>query len=91
MVPVKMSKQGRLVVPAELRRELGVAGEASWVASVDDGKLVLQTREALEEELWAMFRDNKLGLDDYLREKREEAALEEARFERWKKEASERS
>ena len=91
MVPVKISKQGRLVVPAELRRELGIAGEDDLVASVEEGSLILRRRSDVERELWAMIAERKLDLDEFLREKREEAAREEARLERWEREASERS
>jgi AbrB family looped-hinge helix DNA binding protein len=83
MVPVRISEQGRLVVPAELRRELGIAGEDALVACVTDGALVIRRREAVLEELWALFADRKLGLEGYLSEKRAEAEREAQHDRAW--------
>lgn len=88
MVPVKISKQGRLVVPVELRRELGIVGEDDLVASVEEGKLVLKRRQAILEELWAMFADVEGSLaDELIAERREEARKESEETEEWLKRA----
>lgn len=76
MIRVKMGKQGRLVVPAELRKEVGILGEDELVAWVEGGKLLLQRREVLEEELWAEFADAAWTVDDFVAERREEASRE---------------
>lgn len=77
MVPVRISGQGRLVVPAELRRALGIAGEDDLVAYVDGGALVLKRRQAVLEELWAMFADAGESMaDELVAERRAEAERE---------------
>ena len=77
MVPVRISGQGRLVVPAELRRAVGIAGEDDLVAYVDGGALVLKRRQAVLEELWAMFPAGEGSLaDELVAERREEARRE---------------
>ncbi len=86
MVPVKISKQGRLVVPVELRRELGIVGEDDLVASVEEGKLVLKRRQAILEELWATFADVEGDwVAELIAERREEARHEEEETEEWLK------
>jgi AbrB family looped-hinge helix DNA binding protein len=91
MYPVKISKQGRLVVPAELRKELGIEPDDDLVASAEDGKLVLKRRQAVIEELWAMFADKPIGLDEFIAEKRDEARREEEEDRRWLERAKTRS
>jgi len=44
---VNVNKQGRLVIPAELRRELGIGPGASLVAYVERGRLVVEDRKHL--------------------------------------------
>jgi len=75
---VRMGPQGRIVVPAELRRELGVEPEDVLVGWIDDdGRLVLQRREDIERELWAMMEGIETSLaDELIAERRREAARE---------------
>lgn len=48
---VNVNEQGRLVIPAELRRELGIKPGASLVAYVDRGRLVVEDRQHLVKRL----------------------------------------
>lgn len=74
---VKLGKQGRLVVPATLRQELGLKVGDELVARVEDGRLVFERRAALIERLRARFKDVKGSMaEELLRERREEAARE---------------
>ena len=63
----------------ELRRELGMEQEEDLVATSEDGRLVLQRRASVVEQLRGMFRDRKLDVDGFIAEKRAEAAREEER------------
>lgn len=44
---VNVNRQGRLVIPAEMRRELGIEPGASLVAYVERGRLVVEDRKHL--------------------------------------------
>jgi AbrB family looped-hinge helix DNA binding protein len=80
MKPVRLGPQGRLVIPADLRAELGVKPGDDLVAFVEDGRLIVQTREQTMQELWDMFADVEGSLvDDLIAERRREAALEDER------------
>lgn len=48
---VNVNKQGRLVIPAEMRRELGIEPGASLVAYVDRGRLVVESWDHLADRL----------------------------------------
>lgn len=76
MVRVRISKQGRLVVPSELRKEVGITGEDDLVAWAEDGKLFLRRREAIEEEIWAELSGAAWTVDEFVAERREEARQE---------------
>jgi bifunctional DNA-binding transcriptional regulator/antitoxin component of YhaV-PrlF toxin-antitoxin module len=41
---VTANSQGRVVLPAELRRELGITPDVPMIAYIEDGRLVLETR-----------------------------------------------
>lgn len=42
-----MNRQGRVTIPAEIRHVLGLKEGSKLVASVEDGRLVLETRPHL--------------------------------------------
>ncbi len=81
MVRVRISKQGRLVVPSELRKEVGITGEDDLVAWVEDGKLFLRRREAIEEEIWAELSGADWTVEGFVAERREEADREWRRYD----------
>jgi len=77
LAPVKLGKQGRLVVPALLRQELGLEMGDELVARVEEGRLIFEPRAAVVKRLRARFKDVKGSLaDELLAERREEAARE---------------
>ena len=47
--------QGRLVIPVELRQELDIQAGQEFVARVEDGRLVLERREAVLDPLQTLF------------------------------------
>lgn len=80
MKRVRLGPQGRAVIPAELRKELGLEAGAELVAWVEDGRLIFRRREDIEQELWAMFEGIEGSMvDELIAERRREAARETAR------------
>ena len=71
--------QGRLVIPAPLRRLLGFAPGDTLVARSEDGRLILEKREAIQRRLKARFAHLQKATslaDELLAERREEAKRE---------------
>ncbi len=57
---VVMNAQGRLTVPAEARRELGLAGEAHFEAEVHGGELLLRPAVLVpREDVWAYTPEHR--------------------------------
>ncbi len=52
---VQLGAQGRLVIPAPLRKALGLQQGDCLVARLEGKSLVLERRETVESHLWAMF------------------------------------
>jgi AbrB family looped-hinge helix DNA binding protein len=74
---VRLGQQGRLVIPADLRKELGVNPGADLVAFVENDRLIIQTREQTFRELRDMVAHVDVSLaDELIRERRAEAARE---------------
>ncbi len=79
---VTVGPQGRLVVPAPLRRELGLQPGDVLVARVEDDRLVLEPRDAILEKWRKRFSvipaDISL-VDELIAERRKEAEREPGR------------
>lgn len=77
-----VGERGRLVIPAELRRALGIGPGSTLLARVEDGaRLVLEDRRSVARRLrgsWGPMPDGRSAVDELLAERRAEAALEEA-------------
>lgn len=74
---VKLGKQGRLVVPAPLRQELGLEMGDELVARAENGRLVFEPKAAVIARLRERFKHVEGSLaDELLAERREEAARE---------------
>lgn len=74
---VQLGPQGRLVVPAALRRELGLTPGERLLIRMKDGALILEPKNTLERRLRERFRnvDPQISLADVLiAERRAEAA-----------------
>lgn len=80
-----MGKQGRIVVPAELRRELGFEEGARLVGRVEDGELRITTYRANLErvrgEVRALVPEGRDLVAELLEERRRDAAREAAELE----------
>ena len=72
-----MDKQGRLIIPADLRKALGAEPNSDLIATIEGKQLVLRTRGMTERELWEMFSNVEGSLKgELLGERRAEAERE---------------
>lgn len=74
---VTLNEQGRVVVPVELRRQLELSPGAQLVTYVEDGRLILESREHLLRRMQREFRaaaDDSSVVDELIAERRAEAA-----------------
>jgi AbrB family looped-hinge helix DNA binding protein len=85
-VPLRIGAQGRVVIPASLRRELDVEPGETLMAHVESHRLILETREQILDRLRAELRDavpeGTSMVDELIAERREEARREAAEDER---------
>jgi AbrB family looped-hinge helix DNA binding protein len=83
-IRVKVGPKGRVVVPASIRRELGIEEGTELMARVEGDGIVLEPRSAAIRRLQALFahipRDVSL-VDELIAERREEARREELELE----------
>ena len=78
--PVRLGPQGRLVVPAELRRELGLEEGAELAIRSDGRRLILEPRAEVLRRLRRRFSDVRdVSLADELAADRGAEALRESR------------
>ncbi len=77
---VKLGAQGRLVVPAPIRKALGFRPGETLVARIEGGHLVIEKPEAVERRLHAYFRkfEGRSLAEELIAERREEARREGA-------------
>lgn len=79
---VTVGPQGRLVIPSEIRREMGISPGDVLLALVDDQRLVLEKREAVLKRLLQRFEriPAEVSLaDELIAERRSESRREEER------------
>lgn len=73
---VRLGPQGRIVIPAPLRRHLGFEAGDTLIARWEDGRLILEKPETIKRRLKARFahlpRGKRLA-NELLAERREEA------------------
>jgi AbrB family looped-hinge helix DNA binding protein len=74
---VSVGPKGRVVIPASIRRELGIDEGSELVALVEGEAVVLVPRSAIKSRLRSMFADVGVSMrDELLSERRAEAAKE---------------
>ena len=75
---VRIDRAGRVVVPAGLRKALGIHDEQELTISLDDGFIRLQTIDAALERVRAIARRRRKAstsvVDEFIAERRAEAA-----------------
>ncbi len=84
-VEVRVGPQGRVVIPAAIRRELGLESGEPLLARVENGRVVLESRRADARRARGALRGlvGEAGLGEMLgAERRAEAALEAAEADR---------
>lgn len=78
-VPVRLGPQGRLVVPVELRRELGLEEGTELAIRSDGRRLILEPRAEVLRRLrkrFAKIPDEVSLADELIAERRDEARSE---------------
>jgi len=79
MASLRLGRQGRLVIPADLRRKLGLNDGDELVARDEDGRLVIEPRSAvltrIRRRLQALPSEVSL-VEDLLAERRRESQRE---------------
>ena len=77
---VRVDGAGRIVVPAEFRKALGVRPGQEILMSLDDGFIRLQTIDAALERVRTIARSHRRSgasvVDEFITERRAEAAAE---------------
>ncbi len=85
-VPLRIGPQGRVVIPAELRRELEIEPGETLMAHVESHRLVFERREQILErlrgELRGTLQPGASAVDELIAERRAEALREAAEHER---------
>ena len=78
---VRLGAQGRLVVPASIRKALGFRPGETLVARIEDGHLVIEKPEAVERRLHDHFRkfEGRSLAEELIAERREEVRREGTR------------
>ena len=79
---VTVNPQGRVLIPAQVRREAGIAPGSTLIVHVEDGRVVLETREQLIERMRREVAETWQGdpprsaADELIADRRAEASLE---------------
>ncbi len=78
---VNVGPQGRIVIPARLRKSLAIEQGDILVARLEEGRIVLEKREEVLARIWRRFgsvpREVSLA-DELISERREEGRRERA-------------
>ncbi|MFQ6028061.1 MAG: AbrB/MazE/SpoVT family DNA-binding domain-containing protein [Dehalococcoidia bacterium] len=83
---VIVGEQGRIVIPANLRKQLGIAPGDELLTRIKDGQLLLEKPENATRRLQEMFTSQTKGrsmVDELIAERRREAQKEEEEIRRY--------
>jgi len=85
-VSSKINQNGRIVIPAALRRQMGIKAGESVLMEVEDGVLRMESHPArirrIQESLKQYIQPGRLLSDELIADRREEARLEEEEMTR---------
>jgi AbrB family looped-hinge helix DNA binding protein len=85
-VSSKINQNGRIVIPAAIRREMGLKAGESLLMDVEDGVLRIESYPVrirrIQQEFAQYNRPGVLASDELIAERREEARREEEEMER---------
>lgn len=88
MAEVRVGKQGRIVIPSQLREELDLSEGDVLNVRVEDDRLLMETRLAALERLRRRFRQGAAGRDlvaELIAERRAEARREEKEIDEFRR------
>ena len=74
---INIGPHGRIVIPASIRKTLGLKPGDKVVSWIEDNKLIIKPSSLVEKELWAIFKKSNLSSDKLIKERKEEAKREE--------------
>ncbi|HEX5325074.1 MAG TPA: AbrB/MazE/SpoVT family DNA-binding domain-containing protein [Acetobacteraceae bacterium] len=78
----KVSESGKLNLPAQIRRQIGLEQGGPVLVRLEDGEIRIRTvrdvMARLQAQAQSLFSGSGYAVDDFLRERREEAAREGA-------------
>jgi AbrB family looped-hinge helix DNA binding protein len=76
-----VNQQGRVTIPAQIRREAGIEAGTPLVVYVEDGRVVLETRARLARRIRREIAESWTGegsvVDELIADRRAEAARED--------------
>lgn len=84
-IDLNIAANGRMVLPKAVREAMGLRGASKVTVIMDDDGVRLETPLQRLERAKALYRKtakNPRTVDDFLRDRREEAEREDARFDR---------
>jgi AbrB family transcriptional regulator, stage V sporulation protein T len=83
----KVIAGGKIVIPADVRRQLGIADGDRVNIEVADGKMTLKTRDQAIKEIQSRYahlkRPGVSEVDEFIAERRAEAVREDEEFEKY--------
>lgn len=83
---LRVGPQGRVVIPADMRRHLKIVPGETLTAHIESDRLILERREQVLERLRSELRDatpkGRSMVDELIAERRAESAREAAEHER---------
>jgi bifunctional DNA-binding transcriptional regulator/antitoxin component of YhaV-PrlF toxin-antitoxin module len=80
MIDIRIAENGRMVLPRSARNALGVTGAGVVVLSIDGDNVKLTSmRQSIKraQDLYRQHATNDLSVDDFLVERRDEAARDD--------------
>ena len=80
MMDIRIAKNGRMVLPRSARNALGVTGAGVVVLSIDGDDVKLSSMQQSikrAQDLYRQHATNDLSVDDFLAERRAEAARDD--------------
>lgn len=86
---VQIDQHGRLLFPSKIRKQYNFkSGDVFIIRKIDDN-VVLVSLDKIIKDAQALFKANnpekKNVVDDFLQERKEQAKLEEAKYDVWSK------
>jgi AbrB family looped-hinge helix DNA binding protein len=75
-VVTKVNKQGRIVIPIQLRQQLGLVPGSKLIARIEDNRLILEKPEDVFQRLRSTFNFPESMVEELIAERRAEAANE---------------